>query len=253
MSTTTLFIGQKNIHFKNIDSTNQKAVELLKTEKLPEGTVISCDFQEVGKGQMGTKWETEAGKNITLSIILHPTFLPIKNQFIFNKVIALAVKETCKEILNTKEEVCIKWPNDIYYIDKKIAGILIENTLTQNIIKQSIVGIGINVNQSVFPAQLDNAISCKQITKQEFDLNNIKKILFKHIEKWYLALKNKRFNLIDESFLIHLYQYKKAHQFLISGSNQSIIGTIEGITEEGKLIVQTKEKIYTFSLKEVSY
>src|ERR1035441_10550859 len=146
----TLFIGKNLITLDSVASTNNFAKDMLSNTRPVEGTAIMAKEQYAGRGQMGNAWETESGKNLTCSFILYPEFLEADKQFFLNMAVALAVKDFCEHVLH--DEIKIKWPNDIYYHDKKLGGILIENSISGNKISSSVIGIGINVNQTAFDA-----------------------------------------------------------------------------------------------------
>src|SRR5690606_26474526 len=135
---------------------------LSKSTPLPEGTVIMAVDQHDGRGQKGTLWQSEPGKNLTASLLLTPTFLDPKQQFVLTAAISLAITRWLASL--THVEVKIKWPNDIFIGDRKIGGILIENILKGKTWKSAVVGIGINVNQTSFPPEIQTrATSVKQI------------------------------------------------------------------------------------------
>ena len=155
-----LFIGKKLIHLNEVDSTNTYLKTLCENEILPEGTVVIAESQYAGRGQRSNTWESEPGKNIIMSLIFYPGFLSANRQFLLSQAVALALQEFISNLL-PEEKTSIKWPNDIYVGDKKIAGILIESSWMGNQVKNSIVGIGININQDGF--YHPNAISLKMI------------------------------------------------------------------------------------------
>ncbi len=164
-----LFVGQNLITIKEVDSTNNFLKNLSSNSKpLPEGTVIMAESQFAGRGQQQNRWHTEPGKNLTFSILLNPVFLAATNQFDLTRVVSLGVFDALKPLLG--ENLKIKWPNDIYYDDKKLGGILIESVLQGSQLKQAIIGIGLNVNQQVFPEWVPNPTSVKQILQQDYDL-----------------------------------------------------------------------------------
>ena len=137
-----------------------------------EGRVIMTTNQTGGVGQQGNVWESEAGKNLTFSLLLKPTFLPIASRFMLTKAISIAILDFLKQEL-PDQEVYIKWPNDIYFKNKKIAGILIKNEIKGMMMGTSIIGIGLNVNQESFDENLPNPISMKMITGKDYDLEFI--------------------------------------------------------------------------------
>src|ERR1700749_523966 len=187
----TLFIGQNSIHLKSVDSTNSYASELLRQVKLSEGSVIYTFEQEKGRGQRGNSWESEPNKNVALSLVLYPGFLNADQQFLLIKITSLAVADLMAEMLETlgkPQQINIKWPNDIYVNTRKIAGILIENTLRESTIHSSVVGIGININQLVFTSAA-NAVSLAQIIDKEFELMPLIERLCEFMEARYLQLR----------------------------------------------------------------
>ena len=146
---SALFVGQKTVKLKEIDSTNNYLKNLLSNyEPVAEGTVIMADYQFAGRGQHENKWQSKAGENLTFSIYLKPNFLHPNLQFYLNKSISLGVSDCITQLI--QEDCYIKWPNDIFVNNSKIGGILIENTLRGNLLKDSVIGIGLNINQKHF-------------------------------------------------------------------------------------------------------
>ena len=140
MTTTKFYI-------KETDSTNNLIRKMMQDENLPEGFLVYTDFQTAGKGQPGNTWESEAGKNLLFSIVLYPHEIPIHEQFVLSEIASLSIKNI---LAKYTDGISVKWPNDIYWNDRKIAGILIENSLKKNEINYSIIGIGLNINQTIF-------------------------------------------------------------------------------------------------------
>src|ERR1043165_9220886 len=148
---STLFIGQNKVFLPETHSTNSYAIELLKNVNAIEGTVVYTHKQTQGKGQRGNSWIAEPQRNTTLSLILRPVFLNSKNTFYLSKITALALHDLLTEILDVGQfDIKIKWPNDILVNSKKIAGVLIENSILNEHLQWSVIGIGINVNQDNF-------------------------------------------------------------------------------------------------------
>src|ERR1019366_7130206 len=203
----TLFIGQNAIDLKSVDSTNSYASELLHQITPPDGTLIYTFNQQNGRGQRGNVWDSEPNKNGTLSYILYPAFLQADKQFLLNKITSLALSDLMSEILegsDKSKEIKIKWPNDIYVGNKKIAGILIENTLRENTIKSTIIGIGININQTTFKANR-NATSLTLLTNTTSDIMQCIERLCELLEVRYLQLKANKLNSINTEYLQKLY------------------------------------------------
>lgn len=245
----TLFIGTNHISLESVDSTNTYAKNLLSEKRPPEGTLITAAEQTAGRGQAGSKWQTAAGLNLTASFILYPTFLSADKQFFLNMAVSLAVRELCEEI--TGHEIRIKWPNDIYQRNKKLAGILIENIISGSNLSSSVVGIGLNVNQTEFDPALPNPTSVKRITGQDQNVETVISKLNSYLEKYYLQLRQQHFNFLDKGYTVHLYRYNQTATFRKNG--QEFRGEITGVTKEGKLIIESNGRYYRFGLKEVEY
>jgi BirA family biotin operon repressor/biotin-[acetyl-CoA-carboxylase] ligase len=242
----TLFVGKNLIYVPICHSTNTLAAELGNKTPLPEGTLVITDNQQKGRGQRGNGWEAEPHKNFTLSVLLKPTFLAIANQFFLNQCISLAITDFINSVLNKESK--IKWPNDIFIGDKKVGGILIENSLSGESIQQSIVGIGLNVNQQLF--NNNNATSLSIISKNEFSLSRILEGLLTSIEARYLQLKRADFTALQSDYLQLLYRINEIHRF--RDSENEFEGTITGIDERGRLKISAKTE-RLFDIKEVKF
>lgn len=238
------------IELESVSSTNEYASDLLKKERPEEGTIIIAHNQLAGKGQGANTWESESGKNLTFSLILYPDFLEASQQFMISKVIALGIQ---KYLAFKSHHVTIKWPNDIYYTDKKIAGILIENSIIGSKINHCIVGIGININQTEFKGDAPNPISLKQISGGDFYLEDELVELKYHLAKYYNKLKNKHFKDLDREYLLNLYKYKVWHDYKVG--DKLFRGKITGISEFGHLQLLTREEniVKEFDFKEVEF
>lgn len=250
----TLFVGQNNIHLNTVASTNSYASELLRQIKPVEGTLIYTFNQQKGRGQRGNAWESEANKNIALSLILNPSFLQAEHQFLITKIISLSIADVMAELLHPyglSSKIKIKWPNDIYVGDKKIAGILIENTLRENNIQSSIIGIGINFNQTEF-VTTKNATSLKLVTNKEFDLMYGIESICGFIEARYLQLKTNKLDGIAREYLQNLYKFEEWSNY--SSKDQIFSGKISGVSPSGKLQLELlSHEIKEFDLKEIMF
>ncbi len=246
---TTLFTGHFLVELDTVDSTNNYLKGMLAKGKPSEGTVIMANSQVSGRGQVGNSWLTEPGQNLTVSYLFYPGFLEAGKQFYLNMAVSLAVKDCCEALL--KDEVKIKWPNDIYYGDTKIGGILIENTISGNLLNSSIVGIGLNVNQTEFDTSLPHPSSLKMIAGKDFDRKEVLATLNIYIEKYYLQLRQQHFNFLDKGYTVALYRYQQTHEF--RRANQLIRGEINGVTKEGKLILHCNGKEQRYNFKEIEY
>ena len=239
------------IRLESIDSTNNYAREFLEKEKPQEGTVILTGNQHSGKGQASNQWESEPDKNLTFTIILYPDFLKIEEQIILNKTFALGISDFIKGI-NKKLDVKIKWPNDIYIGDKKVAGILIENTISGNNYLACIVGIGININQTVFKSDAPNPTSLKSETGSEFDIEECFESILSKINKRYLQLKNGDKESINSDYLYNLFRFGEIYKYKFN--NRIITAKMTGVTEFGRLVLITESgETIECDLKEVEF
>lgn len=245
-----LFIGQNLITLNEVNSTNTFLKDALsKSTPFYEGTVILAEKQYAGRGQADNSWQSEAGKNLTFSILLNPTFLPVEKQFDLNKAISLALNDVLSKY--SSGNAFIKWPNDSYIGSKKIAGILIENIVSGNKIKHAIIGIGINVNQEKFPSDIKNVTSLKQALHQDYDLLDLLAEICGSVEARYLQLKAGKSIELDVAYLNKLYLRDEWAPFKFDGQIQS--GKITGITASGQLKLDTPNGIRYFNNKEIEF
>jgi BirA family biotin operon repressor/biotin-[acetyl-CoA-carboxylase] ligase len=231
----TLFVGKNNIFLAETESTNSYATHLLNTVKLPEGTVVRTDHQTGGKGQRGSVWDAHPSSNLTFSIILFPSFLPLKNQFLLYVVTALACYDTTAEILGESQfDIRIKWPNDILVNRKKIAGILIQNKLMHSVIQSTVIGVGLNVNQEsfIFP----QAVSFKNLTGVDHGLDQTLAIFCGHLESHYLGLKNKNYQQLNS--LYHERLFGMNSKVLVSMNGDEVERIVRGIGDTGLLMLE---------------
>ncbi len=247
----TQIIGKKIIYLPTCHSTNDIASEI--SPQVEEGVVVITDHQTHGRGQRGNTWEAEAGKNLTFSVVLKPFFLPISQQFLLNIAVALAVSDALKYFFpspNTANDLKIKWSNDVYYADAKLGGILIENTLEGKNIKHTIVGIGLNINQQTFSHA--KAISLKNILQKDFSLPEILEKILECLEMRYLEIKDKKFQLLRQSYLRQLYWYKEEHLFC-DDRGKEFVGKIIDVQDSGKLAIQVESGLHFFNFKEIIF
>lgn len=239
---STLFTGANIIQLPSVDSTNNYALQLIKEGKCFEGTIVWALQQTEGRGQRGKSWNTKAGENLTFSVIYLPVFLAVGCQFRLSQAISLAVADCLKTLFIDKKRdtnpIKIKWPNDIYIHDKKVGGILIENSVQQGNLSSSIIGIGLNVNQTNFPLDLPNPTSLKLELGNEFKLKELLDDLCKNLEARYLQLKANHWDKLEADYLELLYRLGEEARFIYKGE---IVATVKGTTSAGMLILETSD------------
>ena len=246
-----LFVGQNFVTIKEVDSTNNFLKQLASNSKpVIEGTVIMAENQTAGRGQQQNGWYAEAGKNLTFSLLLKPSFLPVTQQFDLVRAVSLGVFDALHPLLG--DSLKIKWPNDIYYGNRKLGGMLIENMIQGGQIKNAIVGIGININQQTFPDYLPNATSVKQILQQDYDLKTLLSDICRHIEAYYLNLKAGKILFVRETYLTRLYWLNEQKEY--KSKDGQFAGTIKSVKDNGILVVENnKHEELEFSLKEIEF
>lgn len=246
-----LFVGQNFVELKEVDSTNTYLKKLLSnTTPLSEGTVIMAENQYAGRGQMNNTWLAESGKNLTFSLLLYPRFLAIEDQFDLTRAVSLGVFDALHPLLG--QALKIKWPNDIYYHDNKLGGMLIENMIQKRQIKNAVIGIGINVNQESFPKSVHRATSLKQILHRDYDLKALLSEICAGIEAWYLQLKAARIKDIREAYHSRLYGLNEERNF--RAGEMIFKGAVTGVKAGGLLLVtDNKGRELEFSLKEIEF
>ncbi|MDB5125979.1 MAG: biotin--[acetyl-CoA-carboxylase] ligase [Mucilaginibacter sp.] len=208
-----------------------------------------AETQHAGRGQRENTWHAEPGKNLTFSLLLKPGFLSAQQQFDLTRAISLGVYDALYPLL--RDSLKIKWPNDIYYGDKKLGGMLIENILQGSQIKSAIIGIGINVNQVNFPDNATNATSIKNILQRDYELKNILAEICNNIEVYYLHLKAGRIEYIRNMYLNRLYWLNEPRQFKSNG--QVFEGRIINVKDNGLLVIDQNGGEQVYNLKEIEF
>ncbi|MEM9545465.1 MAG: biotin--[acetyl-CoA-carboxylase] ligase [Bacteroidota bacterium] len=253
-SDNSLLIGSQHIRLNRVNSTNKYALEMSSKSKPIEGTVISASYQYDGRGQIGRFWDSEEGKNITCSTILHPTFLRAHDQFQLNMAVSLAIIDFVEHFLDAEKDIVkIKWPNDIYVNDAKIAGILIQNAVKGKYINSSVIGTGININQIEFAEKIPNPTSLASITGEEVDIETAFPWLFRFMTKRYLQLSKGMIDSIRSEYLDHLYRNGIWSNFS-DDSGQNFEGKIKTIDQHGQLVIELKDgKDQSFAFREIKF
>lgn len=238
------------IRLEELDSTNNYMKSLVREQHIEEGSMTITDFQLGGRGQMGYGWYSERGKNLLFSLLIYPENVLANEQFIISRIASLAVKNTLDQFA---DDIRIKWPNDIFWKDKKIAGILIENDIQGKYITNSVIGIGININQEIFSEELPNPVSLKQITGSEQDRDYILDIFVREFFLVYRDFQKGDIRVIEDEYMLDLYRVNDFYWFYdIDGRFQA---KIKEVLPSGHLVLKTleggEERVYAF--KEVSF
>lgn len=237
------------IRLQTTESTNNYANAQIREKGVYEGTVFLAYEQTAGRGQLKNFWESEPGKNLTFSLVLFPDFLEMKRQFMLSKVVSLGIYRALNKYV---AQLKVKWPNDIYAGDQKLGGILIENSIMSGLLKSSIIGIGLNVNQMVFRSNAPNPVSLQMLTNQHHDCESLLTEILDEIGAYYSLLKEGDYNLIDREFISVLYRLDEIHQF--KSEDEIFSGQIVGVNEIGQLLIQkTEGQLLEFHFKEVEF
>ena len=237
---------------KTLASTNDYLSELCKQGKAEEFYTVIAEDQTDGKGQRGNSWESEPGKNLTFSIALYPTAIEANKQFHLSMLASIAIIDT---LTDYTDGFSIKWPNDIYWHDKKICGILIENELEGQYLSQSIIGIGLNINQTEFLSSAPNPVSLYQIIGKEIDKDEVFSKIIHALLGGYKALED---NFIEASACIsHLYKkflYRKDDFHIYQDKDGTFEARIHNVGNDGYLYLEdTGNNIRKYAFKEVTY
>jgi BirA family biotin operon repressor/biotin-[acetyl-CoA-carboxylase] ligase len=242
-------IGGKIIHLASADSTNNYANRQIREREVSEGTVFLTYEQTSGRGQLKNFWESEPGKNLTFSIVVYPDFLEIRHQFMLSKVVVLGIyKALCKYVDHLK----VKWPNDIYVGNQKLGGILIENSIMYGLLKSSVIGIGLNINQTVFKSNAPNPVSLQNLTNKHYDCETILSEVLSGINGYYILLRDGEEAEIDMEYISHLYRLNETCYY--RSENGVFEGQIIGVNEIGQLLIRRSDgKILDFHFKEVEF
>ena len=232
-----------------IDSTNSY-LKTLATRVLPKDyTVVTTNSQRMGRGQMGTNWQSRAGENLTVSVFKGLPNFKIQNQFFISMAVALAI---CKTLESFKiPKVKIKWPNDILSANKKVCGILIENVIKNNQFQGTIIGFGLNVNQKFFD-DLPQASSMHLLSGIVYDKDEILSKVLKNLRFYIEKLEAKNHKEIKSEYEAHLFRKDKPSTFKLN-DNSLLSGIIKGVEDQGKLNVWTEDEIIkTFDIKDIT-
>lgn len=240
-------MGKHIVSLPSCHSTNELMAQMSAKNQMHEGAMIITKHQTKGKGQRGNQWNSPEGKNLTFSIFLKPNFLKPLQQFELNRMVSLSLLDVVKN-LSPEAKVFVKWPNDLILNKKKVAGILIENSINQNEISESIIGIGLNVNQT--EDLLSTATSLAKQFEKEFELEKVLLEIVQRLEHYYLILRSGDFRFIHETYESKLYLKDKVAYY------EDAIGKFNGIIRkvhpDGVLEIEDESGVFKkYQFKEV--
>ncbi len=225
------------IRLEETDSTNRYLKSYI-PETGEEMTVVVADYQSAGKGQGTHSWESERGKNLLFSILVQPRWVPVARQFMLSMAGALALKDALDSYV---DGITLKWPNDVYWNDKKISGTLIENSIDSQGIKRCVFGIGVNVNQADFHSDAPNPVSLFQILGHEVDREEVLQKILDAFGKYYELLR--RADYMDISGIYHLSLYRRKGYHRYEDKDGEFEGAFVEVEDDGHLILHDKRGV----------
>ena len=239
----------KVVQLTSVDSTNT----YLRTYMPEEGekmTIVIADYQTAGRGQGTNEWESENGKNLLFSVLVHPSRIPLRQQFLLAEAGALALKEVINQYV--PEDITLKWPNDIYWKDKKLSGTLIETKLSGGHIKDFVFGVGLNVNQTDFKSDAPNPISLCGILGHEVDRETLLTEIVTAFRKYFNYIEHSEYDGISGLYHESLYRKKGFYQY--KDQNGYFEGAIVEVEVDGHLVLRTREgMVNSYLFKEVEF
>lgn len=230
---------------KTSPSTNTEA----KNPRFRHGDAIVAFEQTEGRGQRGNRWSSRAGENLTFSLVWEPTFLDAPKQFLLSEAVALALCDTLEKY---GIAVAIKWPNDIYAGDRKVCGILIEHFISEGRLSRTIVGIGLNVNQTSFEEWIPNPTSMKLLTEREEDIMAVFNTLYGDFDRRYRQLLEGGAERLQQEYRGRLYRLDEAHTYALPDGSR-FEGILRGVEPDGGLIVEHGGTLDRYMFKEIEF
>ena len=231
----------------SVDSTNDELLRHLPS--YDNLSVVAAVEQFAGRGQRGNRWLSEPGDNLTFSLLVRPEGLPARDIMSITFLSTLVIRDWLRE---EGAPALVKWPNDLYVGNRKICGMLIENGLSEGMVAWSVIGIGINLNQTDFPGELVNPVSLKRITSRNYDPKTALERICELFEARLTALSGDLGRLHDE-YCDGLFLAGIPHPYRDLATGQEFTGTIKGVTREGRLLMDRDGKQVSYAFKEVGY
>jgi len=244
-----MLIGSITRHFERVSSTNTIAVSMIREKRPEEGTVITASFQDGGRGQGANRWESEPGKNLLMSVILYPSMVRPGDQFIISQFVSLAVFDVVRRYT---KDVSIKWPNDIYVSNDKIAGILIEHGIMGDTLESTVAGIGLNINQTAFRGDAVNPVSLCMLTGRSYDITEIASELIAFLDVRYKMVTTGNTGQLEEEYHGALYRRGEWHRY--TDSRGEFEGMIDSVGSDGMLTVLGRNgESRKYAFREIDY
>ncbi len=235
------------IYLEEVTSTSLYLKNISNVKPLLNGSTVYTDFQTAGRGQKGNSWESAGGENLMFSTILYPIGLKADRSFIVSQIISLAIKDVLEQYT---ADISIKWPNDIYWKEKKITGILIENDIMGDEVEKVIVGVGINLNQDAFISNAPNPVSLKQITGNSYLVKDILKQVLERLMFYYEKLQSPE--VIKNQYKQSLFRKEGLHLF--GDTDTTFLAEIHDVEDSGILVLRLESgEIRKFGFKEIRY
>lgn len=237
-----------NIQFLDqTDSTNARLREQISVDSLPEFTIVTTDFQVAGRGQRGNSWESEPAKNLLFSVYITPTFVPVKCQFLISQISALSVADSLAQYT---DGITIKWPNDIYWNQQKISGMLIEHNFSGVMLAESIIGIGLNINQENFVSDAPNPVSLYNVIGKEVNREEVLNDILNRLNGYYELLKSGEEQTITKAYHESLFRKDGFHQYRDKEGN--FLAKIVCVEPDGRFVLATQNgEMRSYLFKEV--
>ena len=240
----------KRIKLTHTDSTNN----WLKGYKPSDGeemTVVSAEYQTAGRGQGCNVWESEEGQNLLFSILIHPHMVPVRNQFLLSEAGAVALKMALSHYIS-EDSIQLKWPNDIYWKDRKLSGTLIESTISGSTLSNTIYGIGLNVNQRKFLSDAPNPVSLHQILGYEINRDDLLEKIIQSFETCYSLVQSSKYMEIAAMYHSSLFWREGFHKFEDKDGIQEY--AIVEVEDDGHLIVRDRNGVmHSYAFKELKF
>ncbi len=253
-----MLVPKVALHFTRLPSTNAALVEAVSTAQgLREGDVYLTDEQTAGRGQGANGWHATPGKNLTFSLLLYPDHLAVDALFTLSRFTSIAIAATVRYFIGSElaQTVRIKWPNDVYVADRKIAGILIQNGLRGSTVQWSVVGIGLNVNETDFPPALrPTATSLATLHGEALSLERVRDRLFANLARCYTDTFPAGRASLEEAYHGQLYQLGQPAPYLHLDRQERFSGSVRGVDSDGRLLVERSDgSVEAFELRSLRW